>query len=64
MWSFSLNICLLLFVPVPVLTRLILANLLTILVLVAGVGTVGSLEMILLGLSRPASQQSSVGRRL
>ena len=64
MWSFSLHICLLFLVPVSVLAGLVLARLLGLLVLVAGVGTVGSLEMILLGLGRPASQQSSVGRRL
>ena len=59
MWGFSLNICLLFFVPVAVLTHLILTHLLTILVLVAGVGTVWSLQMILLGLGRPVRQQFS-----
>ena len=57
MWGFSLNIGLLFFVPISVLARLILTNILTILVLVAGVGTVRSLQMILLGLGRPVRQQ-------
>ena len=48
--SFSFDICLLLLLPVPVLTSLILTNLLAFLVLVTSVGTVWSLKMILLGL--------------
>ena len=53
MRSFGLNICLLLLVPASFLTNFLLPFLLALLVLVAGVGAVRSLQMVLLGLGRP-----------
>ena len=57
MRSFGLHICLLFLLPASVLPNLLLASLLALLLLVAGVGTVRGLEVILLGLGGPGGQQ-------